>query len=60
MKKYIDLIAYPLMFALVYALVGFVSWESSSSEWTWNARAVTVMWGVCWGWALALRIKESS
>lgn len=57
MKKYLDLIAYPIMIAAVYVLLGFVNWNSNPEGWTVECRIVWVIWGLAWGFALQHRIK---
>jgi hypothetical protein len=56
--KYIDLIAYPIMLAVVYVLFGFVNWNSDPQMWSYADRCVWVAWGLGWGFALQLRIKK--
>lgn len=54
--KYIDLIAYPIMLAAVYVLVGFVQWDKDPANWTVDMRFLWVLWGLIWGFALRMRI----
>lgn len=56
--KYIDLIAYPLMIAAVYVLVGLVQWDKDPANWTRDTRFLWVLWGLVWGFALRLRILK--
>ena len=56
--KYIDLIAYPIMLAVVYVLLGFVSWDKDPANWTLDFRFIWVLWGLVWGFALQHRIKR--
>jgi hypothetical protein len=57
--KYIDLIAYPAMLGVVYVLFGFINWDSNPANWTVDHRSLWVVWGLAWGWALALRIRAA-
>lgn len=59
MKKYIDLIAYPLAMIVVYVLVGFVNWDKDPGTWQVGDRMVWVIWGLAWGLALQFRIRSS-
>ena len=54
--KYIDHIAYPIMIATIYVLIGFVNWDSDPANWTMEHRILWVVWGLAWGFALRLRI----
>ena len=56
--KYIDLIAYPIMIAAVYVLVGLVQWDKNPDNWTRDIRFLWVLWGLVWGFALRLRILK--
>ena len=56
--KYIDLIAYPIMLAVVYVLFGFVNWNSDPQMWSYADRCVWIAWGLGWGFALQLRINK--
>lgn len=56
MKDYIDHIAYPIMMAVTYCLMGFVNWNSNPGEWPMEHRILWVVWGLAWGFALRLRI----
>lgn len=56
--KYIDLIAYPLMMATVYILLGFVAWDRDPANWTFEFRVLWVIWGIAWGYGLQCRIKR--
>jgi len=56
--KYIDLIAYPIMLACVYILLGFVQWNSDPANWAIDIRSVWILWGLLWGYALQCRIKR--
>jgi len=56
--KYIDYIAYPIMVAVVYALLGFVNWDSNPINWTAEYRILWIVWSLAWGFALQLRILK--
>jgi hypothetical protein len=56
--KYIDHIAYPIMVAVIYALMGFVNWEHDPEFWSWNCRVLWITWALAWGFALRLRILK--
>jgi hypothetical protein len=56
--KYIDLIAYPIMLAVVYCLLGFISWDKDPANWNLDFRCVWIAWGLAWGYALQCRIKR--
>lgn len=56
--KYIDLIAYPIMMAVVYVLFGFVNWNRDPEFWPYADRWLWVIWGLVWGWALQCRIQR--
>ena len=56
--KYIDHIAYPIMLATIYVLLGFVNWERDPALWTTEHRILWVVWGLAWGYALRLRIMK--
>jgi len=58
MTKYIDLLGYPVMLGIVYVLLGFVNWEKDPGLWDFQFRVICITWGLAWGWALSLRIKE--
>lgn len=58
MKKYIDLIAHPIMLGAVYVLLGFINWSSDPGMWPWSDRVIWVCWGLAWGWMLQSRIKR--
>ena len=58
MKKYIDLIAYPIMLGVVYVLMGLARWNNNPEHWEHADRVVWILWGLAWGFALSLRIKE--
>lgn len=58
MTKYIDLLGYPVMLGIVYVLLGFVNWEKDPGLWDFQFRVIWITWGLAWGWALSLRIKE--
>lgn len=58
MHKYIDLIAYPIMLAVVYVLFGFLNWNCNPEFWTYQDRTVWIVWGLVWGFALRIRIKN--
>ena len=60
MKDYIDHIAYPIMLAVTYTLLGFVNWDSDPGNWAIEHRILWVVWGLAWGFALRLRIKWGS
>jgi hypothetical protein len=55
--KYIEFIAYPIMTLVVYFFMGLVYWDRDPGNWTWNARALWVIWTMCWGLALQYRLK---
>jgi hypothetical protein len=54
--KYIDHVAYPIMLAAIYVLVGFVKWDSNPANWNEVDRIIWVGWGLAWGFALRMRI----
>lgn len=56
--KYIDLIAYPLAMLAVYIFIGLMNWSADPATWEQAARALWVMWGLAWGWALQGRIAR--
>lgn len=56
--KYIDLIAYPIMLAVVYVLIGFLNWNSNPETWVIEHRGIWILWGSAWGYALQCRIKR--
>lgn len=58
--KYIDHIAYPIMLAVIYVLVGFINWDSNPANWAFEHRIVWVVWGLAWGYALRIRILKES
>ena len=58
MKKYIDLLAYPIAMGVVYVMLGFVSWDKDPGTWTIEFRTVWILWGLAWGLALQFRIKR--
>ena len=57
--KYIDLIAYPIMIAVVYVLVGMALWNSNPADWKEVDREFWIIAGLLWGWALQCRIKKT-
>jgi hypothetical protein len=58
--KYIDHIAYPIMLAAIYVLLGFVNWDSNPANWTMEHRILWVVWALAWGFALRLRILREN
>ena len=54
--KYIDHIAYPIMLAVIYVLIGFVKWDSNPANWSIQDRWLWIIWGLAWGFALRQRI----
>lgn len=58
MAKYIDLIAYPIMLAVVYVLGGLANWNSNPEFWSEIDRCVWIIWGLVWGYALQRRIAK--
>jgi hypothetical protein len=58
--KYIDHIAYPIMLAVIYVLLGFVNWESNPALWTMEYRILWIVWALAWGFALRLRILREN
>ena len=56
--KYIDYIAYPIMFAVIYVIFGLLNWEHDPEFWSWNCRALWVIWALAWGFALRIRILK--
>jgi hypothetical protein len=56
--KYMDLIAYPVMIAAVYVLMGLARWQSDPEYWEHADRVVWIIWGLCWGYALQRRIAR--
>jgi len=58
--KYIDHIAYPIMMAVIYVLIGFVNWDSNPANWTMEHRILWVVWALAWGFALRLRILREN
>ena len=57
--KYIDLIAYPIMLAAVYVLLGMVNWNRDPETWAYADRVLWIIWGLAWGFGLQLRINRS-
>jgi len=55
--KYKDLIAYPIMLAAVYVLLGFVNWNRDPELWPYVDRWLWVIWGLVWGFMLQRRIN---
>lgn len=60
MKDYADYIAYPIMMAVVYILIGFINWNSDPGMWSIDHRFIWVAWGMSWGFAIRLRINNES
>ena len=58
MRKYLDLVGYPIMLGSVYVLLGFVNWDKDPATWEISHRTIWIAWGLAWGWALSIRIKE--
>ena len=58
MSKYLDLIAYPIMLAAVYVLIGLANWNRNPEFWQYADRCIWVIWGLAWGYALQRRIKH--
>jgi hypothetical protein len=58
--KYIDHVAYPIMLATIYVLLGFVNWESNPALWTVEHRILWIVWALAWGFALRLRILREN
>jgi len=58
MIKYLDLIAYPIMLAAVYVLIGLANWNRDPEFWQYADRCIWVIWGLAWGYALQCRIKR--
>lgn len=56
--RYIDLIAYPIMFAVVYVLLGVLNWDSNPATWEYGARGLWICWGLAWGFGLQCRINR--
>lgn len=56
--KYVDLIAYPIMLAVVYVLIGLTQWNKDPEFWQLGERCVWIAWGLAWGYALQCRIKR--
>lgn len=56
--KYIDLISYPIMLAIVYVLLGFIHWNSNPEFWPLDNRCIWIAWSLAWGYALQCRIKR--
>lgn len=56
--KYIDLVAYPIMLAVVYVIMGFLNWNNNPDSWLFEHRAIWIVWGLAWGLALQFRIKR--
>lgn len=56
--KYIDYIAFPIMLAVIYVLLGFVNWQSDPALWTPEHRILWVIWALIWGFMLRLRILK--
>lgn len=57
--KYIDLIAYPIMLAVVYVLFGIANWNKDPEFWSYTDRCVLIAWGLAWGYALQCRINRN-
>jgi hypothetical protein len=58
MRRYLDLIAYPIALVSVYILIGLVRWERDPAMWELADRCVWVVWGLAWGWGLQCRINR--
>jgi hypothetical protein len=58
--KYIDHVAYPIMVAVIYVLLGFVNWERDPALWTMEHRILWIVWALAWGFALRLRILREN
>lgn len=58
MKKYIDLIAYPIMMVAVYVFLGVLNWDKDPQTWEYQHRVLWVIWGIAWGYAMQCRIKR--
>lgn len=57
--KYIDLIAYPIMLAIVYVLLGFVNWNKDPEFWSYADRCFWIISSLVWGFALQTRIRTT-
>lgn len=42
---------------LTYIVFGFVAWESNPGSWSWEHRLVGTIFGICFGFALGLRVS---
>lgn len=56
MNKHFDLLAYPIMYASVYVLMGFINWNRDPETWSVAARVIWIIWGTVWGMALQYRM----
>ena len=50
------LLPYLVTFPTVYLVGAFVEFSLNPQNWTWNARLVTALFGVCYGYALHMRM----
>ena len=57
MKRYLDLIAYPVMYAVVYVLMGFINWNRDPETWSVASRVSWIIWATAWGMALQYRLN---
>ena len=58
MKKFADLLGYPVALFVVYVLVGFITWSKDPDSWEMAHRVIWVVWGCTWGEMLRYRIKK--
>lgn len=47
---------YIVMCACAYTVGAFVEWSWNPQNWTWNARFLTMLGGVCYGFAFKMRM----
>ena len=60
MNKYFDLLAYPIMYACAYMLMGFINWNRDPETWSVAARVIWIIWGTVWGMALQYRMHYAT
>lgn len=60
MNRYFDLIAYPVMYAAVYMLLGLINWNRDPETWSFAARVIWIIWGTVWGLILQYRLNQDT
>lgn len=51
-----SLAPYMVMLPTAYLVGAFVEFSLNPQNWTWNARLVTMLFGICYGFALHMRM----